>query len=155
MADLVLMDKVFHFVMETWTERGRAPHYTEIATAFSVKPEIGKKWLHELFEMGIPGWIFPDTDYIAALVPFSNLPTQYLITVEGQQKWFGSCGFDAPAVSWLFPDKSITIDFPCLDCGEKQSVIVRNGTIEKAEPEGIFFYVDIPAKHWRENLPYS
>ncbi len=155
MADLVLMDKVFHFVMETWKERGQAPHYTEIAQAFSEKPQTGKKWLHELFGMGIPGWFFPDTDYIAAVVPLSNIPTQYRITVDGEQKWFGSCGFDAPAVSWLFPDKSISIDFPCLDCGEKLSVTVRNGTIEKSDTEDIFFYVDIPAKDWRGNLPYS
>ena len=155
MTDLRLMDNVFHFVMETWKKRGQAPHYTEIARAFSEKPEIGRSWLRELFGLGIPGWFFPDTDYIAALVPFSNIPTQYRVTVAGEQKWFAVCGFDAPAVSWLFPDETIRIDFPCLDCGEQLTVTIRNGVIEKAIPEGIFFYVDIPAKEWRGNLPLS
>ena len=28
-------------------------------------------------------------DYIVSFAPFNNLPTQYRITIEGQQKWFG------------------------------------------------------------------
>jgi hypothetical protein len=43
-----------------------------------------------LISVGIPGiWLFPDTDYIGSFAPFSNLPTQYRITVDGEQKWFG------------------------------------------------------------------
>ena len=38
---------------------------------------------------GISGWLFPDTDYIASFAPFSNLPTQYRITIDGQHGWFG------------------------------------------------------------------
>jgi hypothetical protein len=38
---------------------------------------------------GIPGWLHPSTDYIASFAPFNNLPTQYRITIERQQKWFG------------------------------------------------------------------
>jgi hypothetical protein len=34
-------------------------------------------------------WLHPDTDYIVAFAPSSNLPTQYRITVGGQQKWYG------------------------------------------------------------------
>jgi hypothetical protein len=45
--------------------------------------------LRELFFPGFAGWLFPDTDDIASFAPFSNLPTQYRITIEGQQKWFG------------------------------------------------------------------
>jgi hypothetical protein len=58
-------------------------------------------------------------------------------------------------VSWLFPDETIRIDFPCLDCGEELSLAIRNGVIEKANPEGICFYIDIPAKDWRTNLPFT
>jgi len=51
--------------------------------------EEGRKVLRELFAAGIPGWLFPETDYITSFAPFNNLPTQYRITIEGQQKWFG------------------------------------------------------------------
>jgi hypothetical protein len=54
-----------------------------------VPVEEGRKALHELFSPGFPGWLFPNTDYIGSFPPFSNLPTQYRITIDGQQKWFG------------------------------------------------------------------
>ncbi len=88
MADLKLMDRTFHFILTTMVERGYAPHFTEIAKAFSVPPEEGKKLLHELMGAGTPSWLFPDTDHIASIAPLNNYPTQYRISVEGQQKWF-------------------------------------------------------------------
>ena len=68
---------------------GRAPHYTEIAERLGVNPDEGRRALHELFASGISGWLFPDTDYIASFAPFSNLPTQYHISVDDQHGWFG------------------------------------------------------------------
>ena len=34
-------------------------------------------------------WNSPRTDYIGSWAPFSNTPTQYLISVDGVQKWYG------------------------------------------------------------------
>ncbi len=89
MNDHTQLDKTFHTIMKCMVETGQAPHYTEIATALGVSPEEGRKALHDLFEAGIPGWLFPDTDLITSFAPFNNLPTQFRITVDGQQKWFG------------------------------------------------------------------
>ena len=84
------LDQVFHFIMETFVRRGNAPHYAEIAKHVGVKPDDGKILLHELINTGVmPMWLAPGTDLIASFAPFNNLPTQYRITVEGQQKWFG------------------------------------------------------------------
>lgn len=90
MAEVQQLDRTYHFIMESLVERGQAPHFTEIARAFSVGPEQGKRWLHELMNAGLPLpiWLFPDTDLIASFSPFNNLPTQYRISVDGQQKWF-------------------------------------------------------------------
>ena len=90
MVDTQELDQTYHFIMETFVERGQAPHYTEIARAFSVTPEEGKRMLHDLMEaqLPLPIWLFPDTDFIASFSPFNNLPTQYRISVDGQQKWF-------------------------------------------------------------------
>ena len=69
---------------------GRAPHYTEIATQLAISPDAARDALHDLEVVGIPGfWLQPGTDYIASFAPFSNIPTQYLISVDGQQKWYG------------------------------------------------------------------
>ena len=83
------LDKIFQIVLKRFIETGQAPHYTEIASELGISTEEGKKALHELFFPGFPAWFFPGTDYISSFPPFSNLPTQYRITIEGQQKWFG------------------------------------------------------------------
>lgn len=89
MQDKEQLDRIFHFIMETFVERGNAPHYTEIAGEFGVNPDDGKRLLHDLFGTGVmPMWLYPGTDLIVSFAPFNNLPTQYRITVDGQQKWF-------------------------------------------------------------------
>jgi hypothetical protein len=82
------LDRTYHFILETFVQRGYAPHYTEIAKMFSVQPEEGKRLLRELMNTGQAMWLYPNTDLIASFSPFNNLPTQYRITVDGQQKWF-------------------------------------------------------------------
>jgi hypothetical protein len=83
------LDKTFQIIMKRMMEAGQAPHFTEIASELDVSPEEGRKALHELFSPGFPAWLFPNTDYICSFPPFSNLPTQYRITIDDQQKWFG------------------------------------------------------------------
>ena len=85
-----LLDKTYNVIIKRMVETGQAPHYTEIAAKLGVPVEEGRNALHDLMSVGIPGtWLFPDTDYIGSFAPFSNLPTQYRITVDGEQKWFG------------------------------------------------------------------
>jgi len=84
-----LLDRIFNIILTKMVETGQAPHYTEIATALGVSMEEGRKAQHNLFSMGIPGWLHPNTDLIASFAPFNNLPTQYRITIDSQQKWFG------------------------------------------------------------------
>ena len=85
-----LLDKTYNMIMRRMRETGQAPHYTELATELGDPVEDARKALHDLMSVGIPGiWLFPDTDYIGSFAPFSNLPTQYRITVDGEQKWFG------------------------------------------------------------------
>jgi alkylmercury lyase-like protein len=149
------LDRTHHFILETFVERGYAPHYTEIARRFGVAPEEGKRLLHELMDSGLPMWVHPGTDLIASVAPFSNLPTQYRITVDGRPGWFGQCGFASLAATWVFPGKTVQIDSPCLDCGEPLRIVVRDGIIERLEPEGIAGYVDVPFGRWSKDWPFT
>ena len=88
MSELSQLDRTFNFIMGRMVETGQAPFYTEIAAELGVSVEEGRKALHGLFRAGIPGWLFPNTDYIVSFAPFNNLPNHYRITIEGQQKWF-------------------------------------------------------------------
>jgi hypothetical protein len=89
MGNPTMLDKTFHVVMNRMVETGQAPFYTELAAALGLSVEEGRKILHDLFSSGIPGWLYPRTDLIVSFAPFNNLPTQYRITIDGQQKWFG------------------------------------------------------------------
>jgi len=88
MAETTQLDKTYHFILQTFVERGFAPHFTEIAKEFAVLPEEGRRLLHDLMATGLPLWLYPGTDLIASFAPFNNQPTQYRITVDGQRKWF-------------------------------------------------------------------
>ena len=88
MSDPKQLERTFQIIMQQMIETGQAPHYTEIAAQLDVPLEEGRKLLHALFSPNFPGWLFPNTDYICSFPPFNNLPTQYRITIDGQQKWF-------------------------------------------------------------------
>lgn len=83
------LDKAFKIIMKRMVATGQAPHYIELAAELGVTPEEGRKALHDLFSPGFAGWLYPNTDYITSFPPFNNLPTQYRITIGGEQKWFG------------------------------------------------------------------
>ncbi len=89
MADLAVLDRVFKIILQRMVQTGQSPHYTEIAKELGFSMEEGRRLLRELFAAGVPGWLFPGIDIITSFAPFNNLPTQYRITVDGEQKWFG------------------------------------------------------------------
>ncbi len=89
MAEITQLDRTFSFILKRMVKSGQAPFYPEIAAELGVSVEEGRKALHDLLGAGIPGWVYPNTSCIVSFAPFNNLPTQYRITMGGQQKWFG------------------------------------------------------------------
>ncbi len=88
MADVALLDQAYHLTMQRFINTGQAPHFTELAADLGLSIVEGRQVLHDLVTSGIPAWIHPDTDYVVSFAPFHNLPTQYRITIDGEQKWF-------------------------------------------------------------------
>ena len=88
MAELGLLDRAYTAINERMIATGQALHYTELARDLGLPMEGGRRVLRELIATGIPAWLHPDTDYIVSFPPFHNLPTQYRVTVDGEQKWF-------------------------------------------------------------------
>jgi hypothetical protein len=156
MSDPTKMDKTFLIIMKKLVETGQAPHYTEVAAELGISTEEGRKAVHELFSLPMfPGWLYPNTDFITSFPPFNHLPTQYRITVDGHQKWFGQWGFESLAVSWLFPGKTVRIDAPCLDCGEPIRVEMKDGVVQGTEPGSLVAYTCVPFREWFKDIPYS
>jgi hypothetical protein len=88
MSDTKMLDQTFLFILQRMVDTGQAPHYTEIAAELGVSPAEGRQTMHTLFESRIHGWLYPNTDLIASFAPFNNQPTQFRVTVAGEQKWF-------------------------------------------------------------------
>jgi hypothetical protein len=49
----------------------------------------------------------------------------------------------------------VQINAPCLDCGSPIRVEMKDGVIQKAEPEGLMGYVSVPFRDWFNDLPYA
>ena len=137
MADSPLLDRAFQRIMRVLVDTGRAPHHAELARALGLPAEQGPALLRDVMAAYPIGWLHPETDYIASFPPLNNLPTQYRITVGGEQRWFAQCGFEATSVTWLFPGETVRIDAPCLDCGEPLIVEMRDGQLGRVDPPGI------------------
>lgn len=91
MSDASLTQRAFTTISKHFVATGRAPHYTELANLLDVGVQEAREAQRAAVEASpIAGcWLALDTDYIESWAPFSNVPTQYLITVEGVQKWYG------------------------------------------------------------------
>lgn len=88
MTDLITLDRAYQITMQYFVDRGQGPHYAELAADMGLSTVESRQVLHDLMDSGIPAWVHPDTDYIVSFAPFHNLPTQYRITIDGEQKWF-------------------------------------------------------------------
>jgi hypothetical protein len=134
MADAQRMDQAFHHVMRSLVERGRPLHYAELARAIGSTVEAGRRLLLDVMRAYPIGWLHPETDYIASFPPLNNLPTQYRVTVRGEQRWFAQCGFEATSVTWLFPGTTVRVEAPCLDCGDAMVLEMRDGALLTVDP---------------------
>ena len=82
------LDAAFAAIMGRMVGTGQAPHYTELARELRVPVERGRQLVAGIMAVGVPGWVHPGTDYIASFPPFNNQPTQYRVSVDGDQRWF-------------------------------------------------------------------
>ncbi len=89
MAESKLVQKAYTEVVKHLIRTGRAPHFTELAETLGLQPDEARDVQREAANAAVACWIVQDTDYIESWAPFSNVPTQYLVTVEGEQKWYG------------------------------------------------------------------
>ncbi len=88
MAEPIIIQQVYTTIVEHFIHTGRAPHYTELASMVGIHPDEACGLQREVAAAAMGSWLAPDTDYIASWAPFSNVPTQYVVTVASETKWF-------------------------------------------------------------------
>jgi hypothetical protein len=89
MDETTLVQRAYTAVVEHFVKTGRAPHYTELAGTLLVPPEEARQVQRKAAECSIACWFVKDADYVESWAPFSNVPTHHLVTMKGEQKWYG------------------------------------------------------------------
>jgi hypothetical protein len=144
MKETTLVQRAYTAVLEHFVKTGRAPHYTELAATLGLRPEEAREAQRKAAEASIACWFVKDTDYVESWAPFSNVPTHYLVTIKGDQKWYGQSGLEVLAVRWLFPRTEIRIDTRCLDCGQPILIRIRDEEIFEVNPATTVGHMNIP-----------
>ena len=89
MEETTLVQRAYTAVIEHFMKTGRAPHYTELAATLGINPEEARLAQRKAAESAIACWFVNETDYVESWAPFSNVPTHHLVTIAGEQKWYG------------------------------------------------------------------
>jgi hypothetical protein len=84
-----LVQTAYTTILKHFVDTGRAPHYTELADLLGLATEEARSLQREAAESALACWMVNDTDLIESWVPFSNVPTNYRITINGKQEWYG------------------------------------------------------------------
>jgi len=81
----------YRTVLSHFVAHGRAPHYSELARSLGVPLDRARELQRETANAGpVAGcWMAHDTDHIESWAPFSNVPTHFAISVDGEHRWFG------------------------------------------------------------------
>lgn len=82
------LDQAYASIMAALVETATAPHFTDVATDLGVTMDEGRAVVHRLMEL-TPGWTHLGTDHIASFPPFNVQPTQYRISIDGEDGWYG------------------------------------------------------------------
>jgi hypothetical protein len=138
-SELELLDRGYAAVMKRVVDTGQAPHFTALADELEIDLPAARELVHELVGM-TPGWVHPGTDHIASFPPFNIQPTQYRVSIDGEQRWFAQCGLEALAIRWLVPGKQVRVEAPCLCCGDPIVVEMCDEEISTVEPDEVVGY---------------
>jgi len=91
MSDLGSIQRAYTAILQHFVATGRAPHYVELADTLDIGINAAREFVSETASTASPvggSWLSHDTDNIESWAPFSNVPTHYLISVDGAQKWY-------------------------------------------------------------------
>ncbi|MCP3855612.1 MAG: hypothetical protein GY745_15080 [Actinomycetia bacterium] len=147
------LDATYAAIMAETAATGVVPHFAELSRTMGITPAEALERMKTIIGM-TPGWFHPGTDYIASFPPFNSQPTQYRVSVDGEQKWFAQCGFEALACGWLFPGKTVRVDAPCLVGDDPLRVEMRDGELLLVDPDTIVGYTRSPVGGDAANRPF-
>lgn len=130
-------------VYRLWPELGRAPRPRELAKALG----MDEKEVNRLLE-AIDGHWSPcgsierasKSDRIVFAWPLSNVPTEYVVTIQGSKPVFGRCAIDALGMSAMY-GKPVEIAATSVASDVPIRITVNGDRVEHAEPADAVVWV--------------
>lgn len=148
-----LRNQTYNAVTRSFVESGQAPHYTELAHELELLPTEALQAQREVADTSLACWFTPEADTLASWAPFSNIPNQHRVTIDGQQKWFGQCGAEVLATPLMFPGKEVWIESHCPQTGEVIRVRIRDSELVDLSPPTAVVLINQPFD--RIKTPFS
>ena len=145
-----LVQRTYTAILQHMVDYGWAPHYTQLAEEFFISTEEARLAVNEAAEFAVGCWTSPGTDQVGSWAPFNNTPTQYLVSVEGERKWFGQCGLEVNALRWLFPGKEVKVETRDLASAEIITVRYKDDEILEITPDTTVGHINNPMWKWGE-----
>jgi len=145
-----LVQKTYTAILQHLVNHGWAPHYTQLAADFGVTTEEARQAVRKAADTGIGCWTSPGTDQVGSWAPFNNTPTHYLVSVDGERKWFGQCGLEVNAIRWLFPGQEVLIETRDLATAEPIRVRYRDEEILEVSPATTVGHINNPMWKWSQ-----
>ncbi len=104
MEEISSVQRAYTAVVRHFMETGRAPHYTELAATLGVRPEEARQLQRQAADASLACWFVKETDYVESWAPFSNVPTDYLVTIKGSKSRTASADWKRWPCAGSFPE---------------------------------------------------
>jgi len=136
-------------VYRHFAETGRGPSPAEVAArvsidAGSVIAAYGRLRAQRVLVLAADG------SSIRMAPPFSGVPTQHAVTVDGR-RYFANCAWDALGVPAALHQAGV-VDSRCEQSGEPLHLEVG---LTGPAPSTWLFHCVVPASHWWDNIVFT
>src|SRR5262245_48943179 len=145
LTDTELRQAVYRWVIS----RGEIPTSDQIAHAANISKQEVLDGFLRLADAHV--LVLQNNSEILMAMPFSAVPTPFLITARGRSHYYANCAWDAFGVPIMLRSDG-KISSACGCCGTAIHISIRGGAIQSGE--GIVHFA-IPAKHWWDNVVYT
>ena len=95
-------------------------------------------------------WLEADGETIRMAPPFSGVPTQHAVDVDGIE-YYGSCAWDALAIPAALHRPGLVRS----ECAESHEPLRLHVGLEGPEPSTWLFHCLVPAAKWWDDLVYT
>lgn len=127
----------------------RPPAVAQLARQLDLSPDEVKAGLARLFTSRVLV-LEADGVTIRMAPPFSAVPTQHRVTVEGRD-YFANCAWDALAIPAALKARG-TVYSRCERSGEPLRLDVH---LDVPPPSDWLFHCPVPAEHWWKNIVFT